>query len=174
MLRNHIKIAFRNFAKYKAFSLINTLGMAISLASCLLIALFVGDELRYDRHHPEGDRTYRVYNMVNHDGVESYMPILPYPFASFMQKDFPEVESTLRMLDTYRETLFEYGETKMLEPGGFYAEPSVFDMLTIRVISGQGPSALMKPNTMAISLSMATKYFGTKNPIGETMKVDHR
>lgn len=81
MLRNYIKIAFRNIAKYKVFSFISTVGMAVSLASCLLIALFVLDELRYDHHHPDGSRPYRIYNIVNHHGVESYLAILPYVVA---------------------------------------------------------------------------------------------
>src|SRR5690349_17035745 len=109
MLLNYINIAFRNLAKYKIFSFINISGMAISLASCLLISLFVFDELSYDRHHPDGDRTFRVYN-INDKGT--HLPIVPYPFASFMQKDFPEVESTLRMMDTYGETLFEINGKK--------------------------------------------------------------
>ena len=175
MLLHHIKIAIRNLLKNKLFSFINIVGMAISLASCFLIALFIWDELQYDRHHPNADRTYRVYDITGRDdGVKSYLPMVPYPFASYMQKDFPEIESTLRMMDTYEEQLFEIGNKKMLESGGLYAEPSVFDMLTIEVVSGNAGEAITKPNTIALSSNLAKKYFPDKSPMGETIKVNNQ
>lgn len=175
MLSNYLSIALRNLAKYKIFSLINITGMAVSLASCMLIALFVWDELQFDRHHPDGERTFRVYNVRSgDDGVTSYLPIVPYPFASYMQKDFPEIESSLRMLDTYEEQLFEHGSNKMMETGGFLAEPTVFDMLTLDVVAGDSKTALVKPNTIALSATLAKKYFGTQSALGETIKIDNR
>ncbi len=174
MLLHHIKIAVRNLLKNKLFSFINIVGMAISLASCFLIALFVWDELQFDQHHPYADRTYRVYNIAGAvNDVKGYFPIVPYPFASYMQKDFPEIETTLRLMDTYVEQLFESGEKRMLESGGIYAEPSVFDMLSIQTLSGNAREALTKPNTMALSSTLAHKYFGNKSPIGETLKVNN-
>ena len=148
--------------------------MAISLASCFLIALFVWDEWQYDRFHPAADRTYRVYNMAGaKDGVQGYFPIVPYPFASYMQKDFPEIESTLRIMDMYGDQLFETGGKKVMQGGGLYAEPTVFDMLTLTVVSGNAHDALIKPNTIALSSSLAKKYFGDKNPIGETIRANN-
>lgn len=174
MLVNYFLIAIRNVSKYKVFSFINILGMAVSLASCLLIGLFVWDELSFDRFHPDGDRTYRVYNIrTSDDGVTNYLPIVPYPFASYMQKDFPEIESTLRILDTYEEQLFELGDNRSMEGGGMLVEPTVFDMLSLRVIAGDGNTALVKPLTIALSESTAKKYFGERSALGETIKVDH-
>jgi len=174
MLTNYFKIAIRNLMKNKLFSFINISGMAIGLASCLLIGLFVWDEVLFDRFHPDGNRTYRVYNIANQsDGTSRYLPIVPYPFASYMQKDFPEIESTLRMMDMYGELLFEAKDKKMMEPNGLFAEPSVFDMLTLNVVSGNASDALTKPGTIALSSSLAKKYFGDRNPIGETIKVNN-
>src|SRR6267142_1183061 len=174
MLTNYFKIAIRNLMKNKLFSFINISGMAIGLASCILIALFVRDELLFDRFHPEGDRTYRVYNISDQsDGTSRYLPIVPYPFASYMQKDFPEIESTLRMMDLYGELLFEAKGKKMMEPNGLYAEPSVFDMLTLNVVSGNASDALIKGNTIALSSSLAKKYFGDTNPVGESLKANN-
>src|SRR6267142_5390101 len=173
MLTNYFKIAIRNLIKNKLFSFINIGGMAIGLASCILIALFVWDELLFDRFHPDGDRTYRVYNISNQsDGTSRYLPIVPYPFATYMQKDFPEIESTLRMMDLYGELLFEARGKKLMEPNGLFAEPSVFDMLTLNVVSGNASDALIKPGTIALSSSLARKYFGDRNPVGETLKVN--
>src|SRR5258708_13572450 len=172
MLTNYVKIALRNLGKNKLFSLINIIGMAISLASCFLIALFVVDEWRYDRFHPDGDRTYRVYNIrTGNDGATNYLPIVPIPFASYMQKDFPEVESTLRILDTYGEQLFDLNNKKILESNGMYAEPTVFDMLSLNVTSGSAINALEKPNTIALSEPLAEKYFGSRSPLGELIKI---
>jgi putative ABC transport system permease protein len=118
MFFNYFRIALRNLAKYKIFSFINIGGMAISLASAFLIALFVWDELKFDRHIEGGDLKYRIYN-INKAG--NYLPIVPYPFASYMKKDFPEIESTLRLMDTYSDRLFEAGDKRILEGGGRHA-----------------------------------------------------
>ncbi|HWA35872.1 MAG TPA: ABC transporter permease, partial [Cyclobacteriaceae bacterium] len=140
MLSNYLKIALRNLVKSKLFSVINISGMAISLAACLLIALFTWDELRYDDYHPDGDRTFRVYNIVDHAGVKSYRPIVPYPFAIYMQKDFPEVESTLRFLEN-GEQLFEDGTKRIKENHSIAAESTVFEMLSIPLLEGNAATA---------------------------------
>src|SRR5690349_10741815 len=145
MLLSYLQVAFRNLAKYKVFSFINIIGMAVSLASCLLISLFVWDELSFDNYHPAGDRTYRVYDIVTSENNDRYLPIVPYPFASTMQKDFPEVESTLRIMDLYGEVLFEVEGKKLMEGKGIFSESGIFDMLTIDVIHGDPDSALVKP-----------------------------
>jgi len=175
MLLNYIKIAFRNLQKNKLFSVINISSMAISLASCFLISLFVWDELRFDRHHPDGDRTFRIYNIrQGDDGVVNYLPIVPYPFATYMQKDFPEIESTMRLMDTYGEQLFEIDGKKILQENGIFAEPNAFDMLSLNVISGSRKTALEKTNTVALSLSLAKKFFPEKDPVGEIVKINER
>lgn len=173
MFANYLTIAFRNLAKYKVFSIINITGMAVSLGSCILIALFVWDEMAFDQHHPDGDRTYRIYNIrTGNDGVTNYLPIVPYPFAGYMQKDFPEIESSLRMLDTYGEQLFQIGDTKTMESGGMLVEPTVFDMLTIQVTEGDAKTALVKPQSVALSQSLAKKYFGNASALGQQLKID--
>ena len=175
MLLNYIKIAFRNLQKNKLFSVINISSMAISLASSFLISLFVWDELKFDRHHPDGDRTFRIYNIrQGDDGVVNYLPIVPYPFATYMQKDFPEIESTTRLMDTYGEQLFEIDGKKILQGNGIFAEPNAFDMLSLNVISGSEKTALEKTNSIALSLSLAKKIFPEKNALGETIKINER
>jgi putative ABC transport system permease protein len=173
MLINYFQVAIRNLAKYKVFSAINVSGMAISLASCLLITLFVWDETSYDSHHPDGGRVYRVYNIVTSENNDRYLPIVPYPFASMMQKDFPEVESTVRLMDLYSEALFEVDGKKLMEGKGIFAEPNIFDMLAIDVIHGDPDSALARPGTVALSSSLAAKYFGDQNPVGKTIRLNN-
>jgi putative ABC transport system permease protein len=172
MFINYLVIAFRNLAKYKVFSIINIAGMAVSLASCLLISIFVVDELSYDKHHPDGDRTYRLYNEVTQQGTVSTLPILPYPYASYMKRDFPEIESALRIHDTYEPQLFEVGDKKMKEGKGIMSESVIFDMLSLKVIEGKGDSALDRRLTAALSESLAKKYFGTTDVVGKSIKID--
>lgn len=172
MIANYFKIALRSLLKNKLFSLINIAGMGISLASCLLIGLFVWDELQYDNYHPQGDRTYRVYNIsTSDDGAVSYLPIVPLPFADYMQKDFHEIEQTLRVMDTYGEQLFDVGGKKIMESHGIYAEPAVFDFLTIRLTAGMKDEALQKPNMVALSEELAVKYFSDGNALGKSMRI---
>lgn len=172
MISNYIKIGIRNLLGHKLFSIITIAGMAISIASCLLISIYVWDELSYDQYHPDGDRTFRVYNVrTGDDGVTNYLPIVPPPFAPTLQKDYPEVESTLRIFDTYGSQLFEYKGEKIKESDGIYAEPTVFDMLSIQLKAGEVKSALEKPNSVILSESLAKKYFGDGNAIGELLKI---
>jgi putative ABC transport system permease protein len=152
---------------------INISSMAISLASSFLITLFVWDELKFDSHHPDGDRTFRVYNIrQGDDGVVNYLPIVPYPFATYMQKDFPEIESTLRLMDTYGEQLFEIDGKKVMQGNGLFVEPNAFDMLSLNIISGSEKTALEKTNSIALSESLAKKFFQEEDPIGETIKIN--
>lgn len=175
MLLNYIQIALRNLQKNKLFSVINISSMAISLTSFFLIILFVWDELKFDRHHPDGERTFRVYNIRNgDDGIVSYLPIVPYPFATYMQKDFPEIESAVRIMDTYGEQLFDIDGKKILQANGLFTEPGVFDMLSLDIISGEAKTALEKSNCVALSLSVARKFFGENDPVGKTIMINER
>src|SRR5258706_106908 len=161
MLTNYFKIAIRNLMKNKLFSFINISGMAIGLASCILIALFVRDELLFDRFHPEGDRTYRVYNISNQsDGTSRYLPIVPYPFASYMQKDFPEIESTLRMMDLYGEVLFEAKGKKLMEPDGLLPRLLPLTCLPLTVLPEIRRTRVHNSATMNNLCSLLAKYQG--------------
>ncbi|MBX2942214.1 MAG: ABC transporter permease [Cyclobacteriaceae bacterium] len=172
MISNYLKIGIRNLLKHKLFSFITIAGMAISIASCLLISIYVWDELSFDNYHPDADRTFRIYNIrTGDDGVTSYLPIVPPTFGPTLQNDYPEVESTLRILDTYGAKLFEYEGEKIKESKGIYAEPTVFDMLTIHLKYGDQNSALNKANTVVLSALLSKKYFGDKNPVGEVIKI---
>ena len=172
MLTNYFKIGLRNLLKHKLFSTITVIGMAISLASCLLISIYVWDEISFDRFYPDADRTYRVYNIrTGNDGITNYLPIVPPTFGPTLEKDYPEVESTLRIMDTYGSQLFEIKGDKIKESKGVYAEQTVFDMLAIQLQQGDASSALVNPKTVILSESMAKKYYSTSNPVGEMITI---
>ena len=175
MLLNYLKIAVRNLLKNKLFSLINILGMSISLASVFIIALFVYDEFRFDKHIADADRKFRLYNYrVSDSGESGNLAIVPYPMAPFLQKDFPEIESTLRIMDTYGTALFEAGDKKIEESNGIYADVNIGDMLSLNFLQGDPATALEKVNTVVLTKTLAQKYFGEENPIGKPLKISKR
>jgi putative ABC transport system permease protein len=172
MLFNYFKIAFRNLLKNKLFSFINVLGMSISLAIVFTITLFVRDEQSYDKHITDSDRKFRVYNYkVNDNGETGNLPIVPYPFATYLQKDYPEIESALRIMDTFGEQLFEAGSKKIQEKNGIYAEPSIVEMLSLNFLFGDPTTALEKANHVVLTKHFAEKYFGNENPVGKPIRI---
>jgi putative ABC transport system permease protein len=174
MIRNYLKIGFRNLLKNKLFSAINISGMAISMASFLIITLFVLDELKYDKHIENVDRKFRVFTTSYfEDGRTRNVAMVPPMFAPTMADEFPEIENTVRMLHIGSNVLFEVGDKKLTEPDGVYAEPSVFDILSVKLLSGNAKTMLRQPQTIVLSKSTAQKYFGDKDPVGQTIQLDN-
>jgi putative ABC transport system permease protein len=173
MIKNYLKIGFRNLLKNKLFSLINISGMAISIASFLIITLFVIDELRYDRHVEGVENKYRVYIEDFPDGGATRSAAgVPPIFGPTFVNELPEVEGYMRMMSIYSDLLFEKGDTRFTEKKGAYADPSIFEMFSIKVIEGDPSTALKDANAVALSKSLARKYFGDKPAVGEAMEVD--
>jgi putative ABC transport system permease protein len=114
MLFNYFKIALRNLIKYKSFSLINITGLAIGIASCVLILLFVKDELSYDRYHEKADRIYRVHTEGRLGDNEFRMAVSPAPLAFTLVEEFPEVEAAFRIRN-YGFPVFRYGDKAFSE-----------------------------------------------------------
>src|SRR5438128_2135286 len=126
MLRNYLLIAFRNLRKYKAFSFINITGVAVGLACFLLIALYVKDELSYDRYNTHADRIYRVTRtFLSSEGTASLrLAQLAPPFGPLIKQDFPEAEQVVRTIDN--GGLLKYGEHSFNEDDIFFAEANLF------------------------------------------------
>ncbi|HYC86100.1 MAG TPA: FtsX-like permease family protein, partial [Chryseosolibacter sp.] len=123
------------------------------------------------RHVSDAKLKFRVYNVRSgNDGVTSTIPIVPYPFAAYVKKDFPEVKTALRIMDTYGEVLFESGEKRLNETGGIYTEPAFFSMLSVQVLAGD-VNALANPQTVALSRAMAEKYFGSADAVGKSVRI---
>jgi putative ABC transport system permease protein len=172
MFRNYLVIGFRNLLKNKLFSAINISGMAISVACFLSIGLFVFDELQYDRHVKDAQLKYRVYNeMFSDDGNIRKGSMVSPMIAPTLKAEYPEVDYHFRYLNLNSSLLFAVGETKMTEGQGGYGEPTMFDMFDIRLVEGDRKSVLAEPNTIAISQTLAEKYFGDKPALGQVIKV---
>ena len=172
MLQNYLKIGFRNLIKNKLFTAINISGMAISIASFLIITLYVYDELQYDKHVEDVSSKYRVYNdHYNTEGFQRRGAMIPPMIAPTMQAELPEVESYARFMNFNNPVLFEYGDIKFPEAKGGYADPAFLKMFSVKLLEGDSKTALTEPNMIAINSTLKKKYFGDKPAVGETMQV---
>ncbi|MBE7177995.1 MAG: ABC transporter permease, partial [Mucilaginibacter polytrichastri] len=172
MLKNNIKIAWRNLLRNKLFSLINIFGLALGLAICLLIALFVSDELGYDKHHWNADRIFRVNTNIHLNGSDFTDRVTPAPMAAALEKDFPQIEKAVR-INGGGSILVKKGNETLIEHDAFGADAGLFDVFTLPMISGNPKTALSQPGSLVISASVARKYFGSTDVIGKTLIVEN-
>lgn len=172
MLQNYLKIGFRNLLKNKLFTAINISGMAISIASFLIISLYVYDELEYDKHLEDVSSKFRVYNdHYNAEGFQRKGSMIPPMIAPTMQSELPEMESYARFMNFNNPVLFEFGDIKFPESKGGYADPAILKMFNLKLLEGALKTALTEPNMIVINSTLKKKYFGDKSAVGETMQV---
>jgi len=168
MFKNDLKIALRNLGKQRGYSFINIFGLAVGIAGCWLIFLFVSREMSYDRQFPDYERIYRVGEEIKSSASTRQFAGISFPFAPAVKAEFPEVEATARIYQT-GSRLIEIGERKFYETGLLFADPEIFDVLGLPLIEGDPASALSRPDTAVISERMAGKYFGTTSAVGKTI-----
>ena len=167
MIKNLIKTAFRNLLKNKGFTAINVLGLALGLATCMLIVFYVYDELSYDQFNLNADRIFRINNDIKFGGNENSYAVAPAPLANALQSEFPEIEKVLRFRDQGGFRV-KKGNQQIQEMRMIYADPSVFSIFTFPMIQGDPATALKEPNTVVINESTAKKYFNSLNVVGQT------
>ncbi len=174
MLRNYLKIAFRNLVKYKGYSSINILGLAIGMACCILILLYVQDELSYDQHHIRADRIFRVSRQwFNSDGSSSlHLGHVAPPFAPLLKNDFSEVIHAVRMMEG-GSPLIHHGDKVFQEDGFFFADSDIFGIFTLPLVKGDPKTALENPNNVLLTEATARKYFGDLDPIDKTITFEY-
>jgi putative ABC transport system permease protein len=166
MLKNFFKTAGRNILKYKAYSVINFLGLTTGLALALLILAYVRSEISYDRFHEKADRLYRI-KYVAPNGLE--LASTPPPIAPVMKDFFPEVEDAARMYGRNVSISRPEAEQSFEETGVFFADSAIMKLFTFDFISGNPDRALTEKFTVLITEEMAKKYFGDKDPLGEPL-----
>ncbi|HTE31767.1 MAG TPA: ABC transporter permease, partial [Chryseolinea sp.] len=172
MLRNYLKIGLRNLLGNKLFTLINIGGMAISIASFLIISLFIYDEWLFDKHVKDYDLKYRVYaERFTDDGGTVLAAMIAPMIAPTMASEYPEVESYFRFMNLNDPVLFQVGDKTFTEGKGGFADPTVFDMFSLELLEGDIETALKEPNSIAISETLKKKYFGDKPALGEMIQL---
>jgi putative ABC transport system permease protein len=177
MIKNYIKIAFRALLRNKLSAFINVFGLALAMTCSILIYIFITDEIAYNRYHENGDRTYRVTrNFRSPDGsVNLHLGHLAPPFGPLLKNDFPEIEAVARtlrsrLLVSLSSTLGEIPRS-FYEPNTYFAEPELFKIFTVPVVSGSPDKGLTEPMQVMLSETTARKYFGTENPLGKSMRL---
>lgn len=173
MLRNFLKLAFRNISRHKGFSFINIAGLTLGLSACLLIGLFVLDEYSYDKFLPNSNRIYRVYNHYTNSGGSDDRAVAPPMIAASLEKDFPEAEITTRvMMLPKNKRLFEAGKNKFYEESGYLVDSTFFAVFEIPFIYGSSAKSLSNPSSIVLSRNMAERFFGGQNPVGKQILLD--
>jgi putative ABC transport system permease protein len=172
MFKNYLKTAVRNLWRYKGFAAINILSLTIGIVGCLVIALFVWDEKKYDRAVPDAENIFRIYEQRNDNNAISYAACVPPVFATFLKQQYPEVNTTTRILMSNDKFLLENGDKKGYEEKGLIIDSNFFQVFPIQFLNGDRRTALNDPNSLVISEDIAKRYFGNTDPVGKTMKID--
>jgi len=169
MIRNYLKTAYRSLLKNKGFTAINVLGLALGLATCLLIVFYVFDELSYDHYNAKIDRIYRVNSDIKFGGNENSYAVSPAPLAAAIKASFPEIEQVVRFRNRGGYQV-KKGNQDIEEDNMIYTDPSIFNVFTIQMIDGDPATALKEPHSVVITDEMARKYFNrTTNVAGQTL-----
>ncbi|UCE42102.1 MAG: ABC transporter permease [Candidatus Aminicenantes bacterium] len=173
MFLNYIKIAWRNIKRYKGYSFINIFGLAIGLACCMLILLWVQDELQYDRFHTNLHDLYRI-NAEFHktEPVSHYWPMCA-PLAPALKEEYPEIVKAARFTRLRRGQLVKYRDQNFLEPRICLTDPDFFSMFTFPLLEGDPQTVLSDPQSIVLVESTALKYFGNENPIGKVLNINN-
>ncbi|MEO6166938.1 MAG: ABC transporter permease [Chitinophagales bacterium] len=171
MLKNYLKVALRNLWKNKSFSAINIFGLAVGLATCLLIVLFVQYELNYDQYNKKGANIYRIDGDIQFGGTNFILAVTPPLMSGVLLKDYPEIESSVRFRD-YGGFLVKKGNENIQENKVIYTESALFDIFTLPLISGDPKTALTEPHSMVITKSTAEKYFNSTDVVGQTLMIN--
>jgi putative ABC transport system permease protein len=175
MIRNYLKIAFRNLLKYKFISFINLFGLTVGFTCCLLILAYILNERSYDKFNTKASQIYRVTRSFNTaDGIENlHLSSVAPPFGPLLQHDFPDIEKMTRLLFT-GNTAFRYKDKLLDEKGVFFADENLFNFFTVPVVSGNPATALAEPRCVMMTDEVAKKYFGNEDPVNKMIRVDNQ
>jgi len=172
MLGNHLKVAFRSILRQKGYSFINIAGLAIGIACCVLLLLWVRFEYCFDDFHEKAGRIYRVAEETQRsDGFRRRRASSGVPLGPALVQEFPAVEAAVRFFRT--DALITCGRDGFLETGLFFADPEVFQVFDFPLIAGDPKTALKEPFTAVITEEFARKYFGRDDPLGKTVRYEN-
>ena len=169
MFKNYLKISIRNLEKHRGYSLVNIIGLAVGMAACLILFLWVQNELSYDSYHQKAGRIYRVFQQNELEGQVDRFAGSPAPLGPALVNEFPEVEKAVRF--GMNRFLISY-ENKRFYEEVFFADPEVFDVFTFPLIKGDPKAVLKEPHSIIISEEIKEKYFGREDPIGKIINLD--
>lgn len=172
MLRNNIKIALRNLLKQRAYTLINVFGLAVGMASCILLALHVSSELSYDKDFIDADRIHRIVLERKYPDQTSIIAGIPHSLASVAVQDYPEVERAATIAGPFNDMMISYSgsnniDFKFLENNVYAADSNFFKMFSFKIIKGDRKTLLQHPRSMVLTENVAKRHFGEEDPFGK-------
>ncbi len=169
---NYLKTGLRIFNRYKGFSFINLFGLIIGITSCALIAIYIVNELSYDKHHINSENIYRVAVKRSYPNQEIKSAATQRPFADYLRSNFPEVINAARVSkERAGNVIVKNGEKSFYENHLIFSDNNLFEIFTIPFIKGDPEAALSDPFSIVISEETANKYFGESNPIGKILSL---
>lgn len=171
MFKNYFITSIRSLMRSKGFSMINIIGLAVGLATFSLISFYVYHELSFDRYHKNADRIFRVVENLRTENELLLQSVSSPPMGPRMLKDFPEVESYVRFQKW--NLLAERNGVSFYEPDCYIADSTVFDIFSFNLLKGDKKSALREPFSIILTETMAKKYFGNEDPVGQSLKMDY-
>ena len=173
MFKNYFITALRNIIKNKFYSILNIMGLAIGIACSILILLYVREEVTYDKHYKNWEHIYRLESNFTFSGTESHFAQVAIPLLPAMKSEYPEIKGITRFGSLgAANVLFQYNDVRFLESNIYFADSTVFNIFNYEFIYGTPDNALNEPNTIVLTQSFASKYFGRKNPLGELITTD--
>ncbi|MFQ5571219.1 MAG: ABC transporter permease [Rhodothermales bacterium] len=172
MIKNYLKVALRNLRKYKGYAFINVFGLALGIACCLLIILFVQDELGYDRFHEKADRIYRLAMETESSDRRFQYPSVGGGWAAAFVTDFPAVEQATRLFKPFGQVWLVKDDQRFDEDRFFWADSTVFEVFTFSFLKGTPEAALQEPNTVVLTEASARKFFGTTDVLDRTLGIE--
>lgn len=172
MFKNYLKVALRNLWKNKVFSAINIVGLATGLAVCLLIVLYVVDEMSYDKYNVNANRIYRLDADIYFNNTQAIFAESPDPLAPTLVKDYPAVEQMVR-INYQGDILVKKDNQNVQDHHAAFADSTFFKVFTIPVIEGDPSTALNDPSSIVIDATTAKKYFNTTDVVGKTLFIDN-
>jgi putative ABC transport system permease protein len=172
MFRNYLKIAWRNLVKDRSFSLINIIGLAIGMASAILILLWMQYEVTYDQFHERKDRVYEAWNRVNREGKISSWSTTPKILAKTLKQDYPEVEQAVRV-NWGEQYLFAYGEKRLMSKGNI-VDSNFFELFSFPLLKGNPKKSLHEPTAIILTEKLAKKIFGDEDAMGKDLKLNNQ
>jgi putative ABC transport system permease protein len=170
MIKSYFISAFRNIVKNKFYSVLNIFGPAIGITCAILILLYVQEELTFDKYNKNYDRIYRLESDFNISGKATLAALVPMPMAPTLKDEYPEIKEIARFAGFgIQDILFRYKDLKFFEDKIYFTDSTVFNVFDYEFILGSPDNALNEPNTIVITESFASKYFGKNNPMGEVL-----
>src|SRR5580693_3490153 len=173
MIKNLLRVALRNLKRDKWYSLLNILGLTIGITFGLFLIFYIKDELSYDKYHEKADRIYRISAYVKEPTKDTMRwANTQFPLGPTLKKDYPEVEEFVRFVGN-NKTVFKNGDLRFYEEKIYFSDSSLFNVFTYSFIDGNPKTALVEPNSIVLTQSLAEKYFG-KNVsfVGKSLQND--